>query len=126
MQTNDVEKTASSKGFQKGLGRAFGDILLLLIGERPIHGYELPVRLKEFDIDFPEGVGQMGRIYRVLSEFEKKGLVLFTWDTLHAPPRKIYRITDKGREYLNDSVEWAQNYIHQLEQFVNRADKVAQ
>ncbi|MDI9376124.1 MAG: helix-turn-helix transcriptional regulator, partial [Thermotogota bacterium] len=48
------------------MGRPWIELyLLLLIAEKPAHGYELSARLEEFEIPI-FSVGQMGNLYRVL------------------------------------------------------------
>ena len=42
----------------------------------------------------------MGVIYRTLSVLEGDGMVIPEWDTSTSPPRKVYRITPLGMDYL--------------------------
>lgn len=112
------------RGVQKGLGKIFSDIILLIVAEGPIHGYEISKKLEEFRIQLPGGVGQMGRIYRILTEYEEAEFVTFEWDTSYSPPRKIYRITNDGKEYLKKAVEWADNHIGILNLFIERTNQL--
>lgn len=71
--------------------------LLLLICERPGHGYDLVERLGGMgltDID-------SARVYRILRNLEQKGAVVSLWVTSRSgPARRQYEITAEGREDL--------------------------
>src|SRR5437899_1495492 len=57
--------------------------LLLLLRERPLHGYELIERLPEVA---GEGRVDVGNLYRLLRALEAEGLVSSEWSAeLHAP-----------------------------------------
>jgi PadR family transcriptional regulator, regulatory protein PadR len=77
-------------------------MLLLLLRERPTHGYELLEQL--------EGLGggervDVGNLYRVLRSLEEDGLVSSEWNAdLPGPAKRTYRITDEGARLLD---EWA-------------------
>jgi PadR family transcriptional regulator PadR len=77
--------------------------ILLLLTEKPAHGYELMERLEEVD-----GAGaDPGLLYRTLRQFEDEGLVRSAWDTEgRGPARRVYEITDEGQDYLH---AWAIN-----------------
>ncbi|MCK5076377.1 MAG: PadR family transcriptional regulator [Calditrichia bacterium] len=108
----------------KGLGKILSDAILLLIAENPTYGYEISDRLEEFGISFPNTIGQKGRIYRVLSMLEEANLIFFEWDITNSPPRKIYNITDSGKEYLHISVEWAKSRVVVLNAYIKRVEKI--
>jgi poly-beta-hydroxybutyrate-responsive repressor len=75
--------------------------VLLLLRERPVHGYELLEQL-------PELTGErvdMGNLYRFLRLLEAEGLVSSRWDgEAPGPSKRIYELTDEGRALLD---EWA-------------------
>ena len=73
--------------------------LLLLLRERPAHGYELVSGLRELlpgdDVDMPG-------LYRVLRALEADGLVESEWHAdAPGPARRTYRLTDEGRTLLD-------------------------
>lgn len=71
--------------------------LLLVIGEAPAHGYDLPGLLA------PLGLGAVDRafVYRTLRLMEADGLVRSAWDPSPAgPARRTYRLTPAGDEWL--------------------------
>jgi PadR family transcriptional regulator, regulatory protein PadR len=76
--------------------------VLLLLRDRPAHGYELLERLGE--LLQPDGA-DMGNLYRLLRALEEDGLVKSHWDaTVPGPAKRVYELTDAGRELLD---EWA-------------------
>ena len=59
--------------------------LLLLLRERPAHGYDLLERLPELT---GEARVEMGNLYRLLRGLEEEGLVSSEWDASSAGPAK--------------------------------------
>jgi poly-beta-hydroxybutyrate-responsive repressor len=77
-------------------------LLLLLIFDRPGHGYDLIERLG--------GLGaadvEPGHVYRVLRGMERDHSVVSTWETPGTgPARRRYELTVKGRADLEAWVE---------------------
>ncbi len=72
--------------------------LLLLLAQKPAHGYELMEQLDE-----NEGAAiDPALLYRTLRRFQADGLVTSTWDTRGGgAARRVYEITDEGLEYLH-------------------------
>ena len=80
-------------------------VVMLLLAEQPMHGYELMGRLKEF------GIGQGGMdpslLYRLLRILERAGLAESSLDDSGSgPARKVYSLTPEGMEVLD---MWAAN-----------------
>jgi DNA-binding PadR family transcriptional regulator len=75
--------------------------VLLLLRERPAHGYELLEQL-------PELTGErmdMGNLYRFLRLLEAEGFVRSDWeDDLPGPSKRTYELRDDGRALLD---QWA-------------------
>jgi poly-beta-hydroxybutyrate-responsive repressor len=75
--------------------------VLLLLRERPVHGYELLEQL-------PEVTGErvdMGNLYRFLRLLESEGIVRSEWDDRAAgPSKRVYELTDEGHALLE---RWA-------------------
>ena len=77
--------------------------LLLLLRERPHHGYELIERLPE--LAGAETRVDVGNLYRLLRALEAEGLVTSEWDAgLPGPAKRTYELTDEGRRLLE---RWA-------------------
>jgi PadR family transcriptional regulator PadR len=78
----------------------FGEpAVLLLLRERPTHGYELLEQL-------PELIGgervDMGNLYRVLRALEDEGFVRSEWEAeAPGPAKRTYEITGDGRRLLD-------------------------
>jgi PadR family transcriptional regulator PadR len=73
--------------------------LLLLLHRSSSHGYSLQDELKEFG--FAEPAVDPSVVYRALREMEEQGLLTSTWDTEGSgPPRRVYRLTAQGDQYL--------------------------
>jgi PadR family transcriptional regulator PadR len=76
--------------------------LLLLLRERPLHGYELLDRLPELGV---EGRIDIGNLYRLLRGLEDEGLVRSEWSAdLPGPAKRTYELTTEGRRVLDS---WA-------------------
>ena len=77
--------------------------LLLLLCERPLHGYELLERLPELGL---EGRVDIGNLYRLLRSLEDEGLVSSEWNAeLPGPAKRTYELTAQGRRLLD---RWAE------------------
>jgi PadR family transcriptional regulator PadR len=76
--------------------------LLLLLRERPAHGYELLEALPGLT---GEARVDMGNLYRVLRALEEDGLVTSRWEAGEpGPAKRTYELTTAGRRLLD---EWA-------------------
>jgi PadR family transcriptional regulator PadR len=81
-------------------------ILLKLLSEREMYGYQLNATLTErggkpFEI-------KEGTLYPVLYRLEDAGLIEARWETQErGNPRKYYRLTNKGTRTLQELIdEW--------------------
>lgn len=72
--------------------------LLLALEQWQSHGYELIGRMANFGFETLDRAS----VYRTLRQLEKDGLVVSGWDTSkEGPARRLYSLTDAGRDYLN-------------------------
>ncbi len=72
--------------------------LLLLLSERPSHGYDLLERLGGLGLKAIDP----GGLYRALRAMEQEGLVVSKWEPSElGPSRRTYRSTGEGREWLH-------------------------
>jgi PadR family transcriptional regulator, regulatory protein PadR len=77
--------------------------LLLLLRERPMHGYELLERIAEL-AGSERGV-DAGNLYRVLRALEEDGIVRSEWNAeLPGPAKRTYELTENGVGLLD---RWA-------------------
>jgi PadR family transcriptional regulator PadR len=84
----------------------FGLLLLGLLAERPMYGYELLAELRARTnavIDLPEGT-----VYPALRRLERDGLIAGRWqDAAGAPRRRYYDLTaDGARSLAAGAVAW--------------------
>lgn len=71
-------------------------LLLVLVFERPSHGYELAERLGDLGFE-----GMEGPVYRMLRRLSDDGSIEPRWDgPRYGPARRTYRITAVGEEKL--------------------------
>jgi len=77
--------------------------LLLLLRERPMHGYELIERVPEVAGD--DVRVDVGNLYRILRALEDEGIVTSEWSAdLPGPAKRTYQLTDAGNRLLDS---WA-------------------
>ena len=91
-------------GLFSGQGRFFGPgevrlALLSMLGEAPMHGYELMKRLEERSGGIYRA--SAGTVYPTLQQLEDEGLVASETED----GKKIYRLTDAGRHELERNDE---------------------
>jgi len=91
-------------GFMAGQGRFFGPgevrlALLSLLGDEPMHGYELMRRLEERS----GGVyrASAGTIYPTLQQLEDEGLIV----SEPIEGKRVYKLTEAGRRELTERDE---------------------
>ncbi|HEY8717016.1 PadR family transcriptional regulator [Pengzhenrongella sp.] len=107
-------------GRRRGMRAPRGDVraaVLQLLGEAPMHGYQLMQRIAERS----EGVWRPspGTIYPVLAQLEDEGLVEVTRDQ----GRKMATLTDDGRAYVLEHAEELGDPFSSLkEEFGSRID----
>jgi PadR family transcriptional regulator, regulatory protein PadR len=70
--------------------------VLLSIADAESYATDILNRLKGFNLLVVEGT-----IYPILSRLKESGMVSYNWvESKEGPPRKYYKLTDKGREVL--------------------------
>ena len=89
--------------------------LLLLLAQKPAHGYELMDRVGQDD----DPGADPGLLYRTLRQFEEQGLVRSSWDTEgRGAARRVYEITDEGIDYLHAWAVTIRRTRERLERFL--------
>ncbi len=80
-------------------------LLLVLIGELPMHGYQIIKELEKRSqgyFKFKEST-----IYSALRRLEKEELVLSSWQQVRKQKRRCYELTEKGHQILVGKLgEW--------------------
>ena len=91
--------------------------MLLLLRERPVHGYELLEQLPELTDERVD----MGNLYRFLRLLEADGLVSSQWDDAAAgPSKRVYELTDEGRGLLDEWVGALRDAQVRIDGFLTR------
>ena len=94
-------------------------VFLASLIEKPLYGYLLVEKLEEFGIksDFVP----YGSAYRILRDMEFSGLVSSEWQTEGTgPAKRVYKITDKGTEFLRNWLVDAKKNLETLEKILKR------
>ncbi|HET6944263.1 MAG TPA: helix-turn-helix transcriptional regulator [Gaiellaceae bacterium] len=95
--------------------------LLLLLRERPGHGYDLLERLPELT---GEQRVEMGNLYRLLRALEEEGLVTSEWDeSSPGPAKRRYAITEQGAQLLDQWAEALRRSQERTDRFLARYDE---
>lgn len=97
--------------------------VLLLLRERPAHGYDLSDRLE------PLGFGpeDHGRLYRTLRRLEDDALVDSHWaSSHHGPDRRVYTLTGSGVSALHAEALELESTSHILGDFLCRCAEAEQ
>jgi poly-beta-hydroxybutyrate-responsive repressor len=95
--------------------------LLLLLRERPAHGYDLLERLPELT---GEQRVEMGNLYRLLRALEEEGLVASEWDeSSPGPAKRRYALTTEGGQLLDQWVEALKRSQERITRFLDRYDE---
>jgi len=95
--------------------------LLLLLRERPAHGYDLLERLPELT---GEERVEMGNLYRLLRALEEEGLVASEWDaTSPGPAKRRYSITEAGEQLLDQWIEALRRSQERTSRFLERYER---
>jgi PadR family transcriptional regulator PadR len=86
--------------------------ILLIISRKEIYASDILAQLKEANLIVVEGT-----LYPLLSRLREAELLSHTWEESESgPPRKYYRLTEKGKAALRNLTEtW-----HDLERSINR------
>jgi poly-beta-hydroxybutyrate-responsive repressor len=95
--------------------------LLLLLRERPAHGYELVESLSELA---PGRRIDMGNLYRSLRAMEAEGLVSSEWDAeAPGPAKRRYELTSAGGRLLDEWATALTKVRDRIDAFLKRYEK---
>ena len=94
--------------------------VLLLLRERPAHGYELLEQLPELTGERAD----MGNLYRFLRVLERDRIVSSAWDDeAPGPSKRIYELTDEGRALLDQWASALEGSQTRLDSFLRRYEE---
>jgi len=81
-------------------------LLLLLLNEEPMHGYQLISTMEERGL-VREGRFRTGSVYTILNRMEEYGLLRSSHGESDAGrTRRVYEITEEGRGHLKTGLEY--------------------
>ena len=107
----DFEQCACSG---KTLSRFVRPMILALLSDKPVHGYDLLRQLhktKMFEETPPDASG----VYKTLKAMTAEGLIAGDWDTADTgPARRPFTITAKGRKCLLRWAETLERYQQEI------------
>lgn len=86
------------KEVQVKLAKGLLDLIILqFLKTQPMHGYEIITKIrKTFGVYFGPST-----VYPLLATLEKKDYISSQWDMNNERPRKVYHLTNEGRNMLN-------------------------
>lgn len=104
----NIEETV--QGLQQEFRR--GTLILLVLGQlrKPTYGYSLVKKLTESGIPIDANT-----LYPLMRRLEGQGLLESHWDTGENKPRKYYQITRDGREVLERTKEYWNQFSAKVE-----------
>jgi PadR family transcriptional regulator PadR len=90
-------------------------LLLFIIGELPIHGYEIARELDRRSGGYFNLTAST--LYSALRRLESRGLVSSSWQYIAKQKRRYYQLTEKGRQILTEE-------LAQWDKFLGATDRV--
>ena len=97
--------------------------VLLLLAERPSHGYEIAESLEGL---LEEGRVDFGNLYRLLRSLEAEGLVSSSWnDELTGPLKRTYELTSEGAALLGAWAASLRAAAQRIDAVLQRYDAIA-
>jgi len=86
----------ASQFYRKALSGLLPKIVLEEISDKPIHGYALITLVRrKYHVYFGPST-----VFPMLNNLARDGLIASTWDLSNCRPRKVYRLTEKGKVAL--------------------------
>ncbi len=87
-----------NKSIQTKLTKGLLDLIILqLLDNNPMHGYQIITTIRK---NFGVYLGP-STIYPLLNMMEKKGCITSEWNMNSERPRKIYKLTNSGKNTLD-------------------------
>ena len=98
-------------------------LLLLLLNEEPMHGYQLAEELQTRGY-VREGRFKTGSLYTILNRMENKGSLTSThMESESGRPRRVYSITEDGKLHLKNGLQYMlrrKQFLDEMEQYYKR------
>jgi len=98
-------------------------VLLTLARLGTAHGYQISAEAEPFSVTHAGLDG--AAVYRALRRLESTGCVTSSWDTSGGgPARRVYTLTARGREHLEEWVQVMDTITNSVSQLVQQSRKV--
>lgn len=101
-------------------GFSMGDfltaVILKLLSQKPMHGYELYEKLQQ--VDYYPFKHDPSVIYSILRKLEHHGIIEFKIEEGNGGLRKVYSINENGFKYLNNFLEFINTLKESFEEFL--------
>ena len=95
-------------------------LLFLLQRKRQSYGYELALEVREHALTDAEI--EVSALYRTLRQLEQNNCVTSEWDVEGSgPARRLYKLTRRGREHLEEWVVVLAHMSQSMSRFVREA-----
>jgi DNA-binding PadR family transcriptional regulator len=98
-------------------------LLLLLLNEKPMHGYQLAEELQNRGL-VREGRFKTGSLYTILNRMEHKGSLTSTHEESDSGrSRRVYSITENGRMHLKQGLQYMlhrKRFLDELEKYYKK------
>jgi len=118
-----LRKNSGTKPHQGKRERYIQPSILLGLCLKSSYGYELIQNIQKFG--FVEGQAPPGMIYRHLRQLEEDGWVSSEWKTEGTgPAKRMYQLTDEGREMLALWVDYMARQAEILRAFVEKYQRI--
>ncbi len=91
-------------------------IILTLLAERPMYGYEMVQELERRSNGYFEL--KEGLLYPTLHRMQQSGWLSSNWQAVDGRRRKYYALTSSGRERLGEQAQEWNLFLNKLEAFL--------
>jgi DNA-binding PadR family transcriptional regulator len=95
-------------------------LLLLLLNEKPMHGYQLAEDLQTREY-VRKGRFKTGSLYTILNRMENKEILTSTHEeSKSGRPRRVYSITEHGKIYLKNGLQYMlrrKTFLDEMEEY---------
>ncbi len=101
---------------QHGMHRFIEVCMLMLLLDDTRHGYSLAEQLCEFGFEAEDL--NISTLYRTLRKMEEQGSVKSMWEEGQGPKRRVYTITETGKNELADWVGILEKRKQRIEKLI--------
>jgi len=95
-------------------------LLLLLLNEKPMHGYQLAEELQTRKY-VRKGRFKTGSLYTILNRMENKEILTSTHEkSKSGRPRRVYSITEDGKLHLKNGLQYMlrrKTFLEEMEEY---------